>query len=207
MSILAASQMIISRRLATRSTTRPAGSATSRKHAVAAAASNPTSNVVACKRTTATSGSATIVTADPISLIACPVHSSMKSRCRHKLQRTAWMPDASAAGVMGSIMSPSAQMAEMITPASRLGRKLVAEVGDDLASLFVTNLDEVLFRAPVLMLNEDRRAPPAHVPLQALVFPADVVLKTTQQAGRTINGRAVAENRIEGDLASHLTPS
>jgi hypothetical protein len=56
--------------LATRSTTSPAGKAANRKQAVPAAARRPTSKVVACKRTTAASGNATIVTPDPISLTA-----------------------------------------------------------------------------------------------------------------------------------------
>ena len=42
--------------------------------------------MVACSRTTAASGSATIVTAEPISLTVCPAQSIMKSLCRHKLR-------------------------------------------------------------------------------------------------------------------------
>jgi hypothetical protein len=68
-SIRARSHQIISRRLGRRSTTAPAGRAISANAAVEAALSRPTWNVVARSTTTAVSGSASRVIADPISLI------------------------------------------------------------------------------------------------------------------------------------------
>ncbi|GGN65254.1 hypothetical protein GCM10011579_035530 [Streptomyces albiflavescens] len=55
-------------RLEPRSTSAPAGSAISANAAVVAAVSSPTWNVLALSATTATSGSAISVTAEPISL-------------------------------------------------------------------------------------------------------------------------------------------
>jgi hypothetical protein len=81
-SIRAASHQIISHRLGRRSTMAPAGSAISAKARVDAEVSRPTWNVDARSTTTAVSGSASRVTAEPISLTVCPLHSSMKSRCR-----------------------------------------------------------------------------------------------------------------------------
>ena len=78
-----ASHAISIGRLASRSTTSPAGSAMIRNGSVLAVASRPTLNVDACSRTTAISGTASRVTAEPSSLTAWPDHSSRKSRCRH----------------------------------------------------------------------------------------------------------------------------
>src|SRR5262245_35593950 len=105
--ILATSQASISRRLATRSTTSPAGSATSKNDAVPAAVSNPTWNVDARNSTTAASGSATAVTAEPISLTDCPPHSSMKSRCRQRLPDTDAAPPPALAPAAAPASSPS----------------------------------------------------------------------------------------------------
>jgi hypothetical protein len=69
-------------RLGRRSTSAPAGSATTANARGAAAESRPTCNVLAASRTTAVSGSASWVTAEPISLTVCLPHSSRKSRCR-----------------------------------------------------------------------------------------------------------------------------
>ena len=81
-SIRPASHQIIRRRLAYRSTSAPAGRAISAKANVAAEVSRPTSKVPACRTTTAVSGSASWVTAEPISLTVCPLHSNRKFRCR-----------------------------------------------------------------------------------------------------------------------------
>ena len=51
--------------------------------AVAVAVSRPTWKVDAPSTTTAVSGKASWVIAEPISLTDCPVHSSRKLRCRH----------------------------------------------------------------------------------------------------------------------------
>ena len=83
-SIRAASHQIMSRRLARRSTRAPAGRAMSANAAVAAEVSKPTWNVDAPSTTTAVSGKASWVTAEPISLTVCPLHSSRKFRCRHR---------------------------------------------------------------------------------------------------------------------------
>jgi hypothetical protein len=95
-SIRAASHQIISLRLARRSTMAPAGSAMSAKARVDAEVSRPTWNVEARSTTTAVSGSASRVIAAPISLTACPLHSSMKSRCRHSDRRGAGSAGGSA---------------------------------------------------------------------------------------------------------------
>jgi hypothetical protein len=94
MSIRPASHQIISARLARRSTMAPAGSAISAKARVDAEVRRPTWNVDARSTTTAVSGSASRVTAEPISLTVCPLHKSMKSRCRQS--------DRGGAGSAGS---------------------------------------------------------------------------------------------------------
>ena len=53
--------------------------------------------MLALSRTTAVSGSASWVTDEPISLTVWPPHSSMKSRCRHRLSRF----PASPCGALG----------------------------------------------------------------------------------------------------------
>jgi hypothetical protein len=68
MSVRAASQASMMPRLVRRSTMAPAGRAMSANAAVAAEVSRPTSKVLALSATTAVSGSANWVTADPISL-------------------------------------------------------------------------------------------------------------------------------------------
>src|SRR5580704_3938269 len=85
-SIRARSHQIIRRRLARRSTRAPAGRAISAKARVAAELSRPTWNVLACSTTTAVSGSASTVTAEPISLTVWPLHSNRKSRCRQSVR-------------------------------------------------------------------------------------------------------------------------
>src|SRR5690349_3746142 len=82
--IRATSHQIMSRRLARRSTSAPAGRAMSANAAVAAAVSRPTWNVDARRTTTAVSGSASWVTEEPISLTDWPLHSSRKFRCCHR---------------------------------------------------------------------------------------------------------------------------
>ena len=94
-SIRATSHQIISGRLAHRSTRAPAGRAMSANAAVAAAVSRPTWKVDAWRTTTAVSGRASWVTAEPISLTVCPAHSSRKFRCRHSVP-------AGAGSVIGS---------------------------------------------------------------------------------------------------------
>src|ERR1700678_829869 len=68
----AASQAIMIPRLGRRSTSAPAGSAITANARVAAALRRPTSNVLAASRTTAVSGSASWVTAEPTSLTVWP---------------------------------------------------------------------------------------------------------------------------------------
>src|SRR5512139_3691201 len=84
-----ASHHIISRCLALRSTTTPAGSEISRKGSVDIAPRTPTCNVEAFNTRTAIIGSASWVTALPSSLTDCPPHRSMKSRSRHNEARGA----------------------------------------------------------------------------------------------------------------------
>jgi len=93
--IRATSHQIIRRRLAHRSTRAPAGRAMSANAAVAAEVSRPTWRVEAWRITTAVSGSASWVTAEPISLTVCPAHSRRKFRCRHSVP-------AGAGSVIGS---------------------------------------------------------------------------------------------------------
>jgi hypothetical protein len=63
--------------------------------AVAADVSRPTWKVEAWRITTAVSGKASWVTAEPISLMLCPAHSRRKFRCRHSVP-------AGAGSVIGS---------------------------------------------------------------------------------------------------------
>jgi len=86
--IRATSHQIISRRLAHRSTSAPAGRAMSANARVDAEVGRPTWNVEARSTTTAVSGSASRVTEEPISLTDWPLHSSRKFRCRHRLVAT-----------------------------------------------------------------------------------------------------------------------
>src|SRR5689334_19868954 len=86
--IRATSHQIMSRRLAHRSTSAPAGRAMRANAAVDAAVSRPTWKVDARSATTAVSGSASWVTEEPISLTDWPLHSSRKFRCRHRLVPT-----------------------------------------------------------------------------------------------------------------------
>ena len=65
---------------------------------VAAKVSKPTWNVDARSTTTAVSGKASWVTAEPISLPVCPLHSSRKFRCRHRVP--AGTGSASSSGLL-----------------------------------------------------------------------------------------------------------
>src|SRR5580658_9356764 len=85
-SIRATSHQIISHRLARRSTMAPAGRAISANGRVAAAVSAPTWKVEAWSTTTAVSGSASWVTAEPVSLTVCPLHRSRKLRFRQSVR-------------------------------------------------------------------------------------------------------------------------
>ena len=104
--VRAASHQIISCRLACRSTIAPAGRAMSANASVPAAASNPTWKVVACRTTTAVSGSASWVTAEPISLTVCPLHSSRKLRCRQSERLWSYPGTASLCPGGGGLSNP-----------------------------------------------------------------------------------------------------
>ena len=104
----AASQASMIPRLVCRSTIAPAGRAMSANAAVAADVSRPTSKVLALSRTTAVSGSASWVTDEPISLTVWPPHSSMKSRCRHRLSRFPASPGGASAFAFAAAWCASA---------------------------------------------------------------------------------------------------
>ncbi|GAB3393512.1 hypothetical protein GCM10027360_85830 [Amycolatopsis echigonensis] len=68
------SQMSITRRLGHRSTQAPAGNPTASHGTHAAAVSEATSNVEACRTSNATNGTDALATALPTVLTVCPVH-------------------------------------------------------------------------------------------------------------------------------------
>jgi len=108
-SIRATSHQIISGRLTHRSTRAPAGSAMSANAAVAAEVSRPTWKVDARSTTTAVSGKASWVIAEPISLTDCPVHSSRKFRCRHSVRAGAGsVIDSGGLGTAFTVPGPGA---------------------------------------------------------------------------------------------------
>jgi hypothetical protein len=97
-SIRAVSHQIISGRLTHRSTRAPAGKAMSANAAVAAEVSRPTWNVDAPSATTAVSGKASWVIAEPSSLTDCPAHRNRKFRCRHSVPAGAVRASVSGSG-------------------------------------------------------------------------------------------------------------
>src|ERR1700760_4788324 len=77
------------------------------------------------------------------------------------------------------------------------------EVLDDLVSLLVTDLDQLIVEVPGLPLHDDRRELPGEFARQSLIGWAGIVVQPADQAEGTVHRAVVGDDRVIGDLVGH----